>query len=156
MSSLSARASVATSGHRPRALALGETLFIEPRELVESNNQLRIAQVDVAAEERASSQRLTRLVARFADELELNEDILTYLDLAHASARLARDLDMKPVTLTAPDDNHAIDVREAGTRCSPSASWRASWRSSPTTSGSTVRRTSSSSRARTRAARRSR
>ena len=91
----------------------GETLFIEPRELVESNNQLRIAQVDVAAEERRIFQRLTRLVARFADELELNQDILTYLDLTHASARLARDLDMKPVTLTAPDDSHAIDVREA-------------------------------------------
>lgn len=91
----------------------GETLFIEPRELVEANNQFRIAQVDVAAEERRVFQRLTRLVARFADELELNQDILTYLDLTNAAARFGRELDMRPVTLTAPSDAHAVDVRNA-------------------------------------------
>jgi DNA mismatch repair protein MutS2 len=67
----------------------GQTLFIEPTELVELNNDLRLAQMEVAEEERRILLRLTGLVREKAPYLEANIDLLAYLDLTCAMARLA-------------------------------------------------------------------
>lgn len=91
----------------------GQTLFIEPRELIEPNNEYRVAQIAVADEERRILQRLTRIVARRADDLETNQDILTYLDLSFACGRLAMDLALVPVTLTQPTDEDAVRLHGA-------------------------------------------
>lgn len=70
----------------------GQTLFIEPQELIEANNELRIAQLDVDNEVRRILERLSDLVRRRGAELEANQDILVYLDLSFAAARLSDDL----------------------------------------------------------------
>lgn len=81
----------------------GQTLFIEPRELVEPNNALRMAQLDVDNEVRRILTRLSRLVYERADELEQNHDTLVYLDLTFAAAKLAVDLDASLPTLSVDD-----------------------------------------------------
>ncbi|MCB9533313.1 MAG: Smr/MutS family protein [Myxococcales bacterium] len=87
----------------------GQTLFIEPQELIEPNNELRLAQLDVDAEVHRILCRLTDLVRRRADDLESNQDILTYVDLTFACARLAVDLGC-----TLPDvTGGAIELRRA-------------------------------------------
>lgn len=88
----------------------GATLFIEPQELITLNNDFRMAQLDVENEIRRILQRLTRLVSRHVDALEDNQDLLTYIDLAWAGARLADDLDMRAPTLD-PADDGALDLR---------------------------------------------
>lgn len=67
----------------------GQTLFIEPTELVELNNELRLAQMEVAEEEHRILLRLTQLVAAHIPRLEANLDLLAYLDLTCAMARQA-------------------------------------------------------------------
>lgn len=91
----------------------GQTLFIEPRQLIEPNNAYRVAQIAVEDEVRRILRRLTQIVTRRADDLETNQDILTYLDLSFASGRMAADLRLLPVVLTEPDDTDALRVTGA-------------------------------------------
>ncbi len=70
----------------------GLTLFIEPRELIDSNNKFRIAQLDVENEERRIYRQLTSVVRRRVDDLERNHDVLVYLDLTFAAAKLGVEL----------------------------------------------------------------
>ena len=65
----------------------GQTAFIEPQDLVEINNQLRWAQIELEEEKNKILERLSGLVADHADELERNSDLLVYLDVVNASAR---------------------------------------------------------------------
>ncbi len=89
----------------------GQTLFIEPEELISHNNELRIAQLDIENEERRILERLSGIVRRRADDLDNNRDVLTYLDLTVASARLAIDLGAtEPVRC---DDGARIELRAA-------------------------------------------
>ncbi len=67
----------------------GQTIFIEPTAIVELNNDMRIAQMEVEEEERRILARLSRLVAQKADALESNEDLLIYVDLTLAMGRLS-------------------------------------------------------------------
>ena len=68
----------------------GRTAFVEPQELVEMNNQLRWAQIEVQEEERRILARLTAFVARHADALLRNTEVLAYLDLTGGIARFGR------------------------------------------------------------------
>ncbi len=86
----------------------GQTLFIEPQELIDANNDLRIAQLDVENEIRRILRRLSDMVAKRADALETNQDVLTYLDLTFAMARLCDDLHC---SLPALDDSDARTIR---------------------------------------------
>ena len=70
----------------------GQTLFIEPTELVELNNDLQIAQMEVAEEERRILSRLSDLVAREARKLAGNSGLMAYLDLTFAMSRLGIEL----------------------------------------------------------------
>jgi DNA mismatch repair protein MutS2 len=72
--------------------ASGQTIFIEPTALVEMNNDLRIAQMEVEAEERRILARLTQLVAQHGRQLEANIDLLAYIDLTVAMGKMAADL----------------------------------------------------------------
>ena len=93
--------------------ASGQTLFIEPQELVGLNNEFRVAQMDVEQEIRRILLALTSMVARQVDPLEDNQDILTYLDLSLASATLAADLRCEAPVLTDARDRAALDLRRA-------------------------------------------
>jgi len=81
----------------------GQTIFIEPTEFVELNNDLRLSQMEVADEERRILRRLSELVNKARPRLEANIDLLAYLDLTMAQGRLAIELDAyRPELATDP------------------------------------------------------
>lgn len=69
--------------------ATGQTLFVEPTELIEDNNALRAAQVQAAAEERRVLEQLSRAVGQAAEALRVNQVALVGIDAIHARLRLA-------------------------------------------------------------------
>lgn len=87
----------------------GQTAFIEPQELIELNNQLRWAQIELQEEIDRILQRLSRLAARFADELLRNIELLAYIDVVLAIARFGRSIDATIPTLT--DDT--LELKQA-------------------------------------------
>lgn len=71
----------------------GQTLFIEPDQLVDLGNQLTIAQSLVVEEERRVLRDLTEAVGRRSAELANDIDLLAEFDRLGACARLADRLD---------------------------------------------------------------
>jgi DNA mismatch repair protein MutS2 len=69
--------------------ASGSTVFVEPLEILEANNQLDRLRAEEEREVARILAQLTAQVGGVADELEANEDIFGDLDLAGASACLA-------------------------------------------------------------------
>ncbi len=78
----------------------GKTAFIEPTELVELNNQLRWAQIDLQEEIERILHKLSRLVASHAGALFRNIELLAYIDVVVASARFGRTLDASVPIIT--------------------------------------------------------
>src|SRR6267143_2094132 len=70
----------------------GQTLFIEPQELLELGNQLTIAEAGALEEELRILAELSGAVGRRAPQLERDVGTLARLDEAGAAARLADDL----------------------------------------------------------------
>lgn len=70
--------------------ATGQTLFVEPRELIEENNSLRSAQVQAAAEERRVLEQLSRGVGAAAEALRNNQGHLVAIDAIHARLLFSR------------------------------------------------------------------
>jgi DNA mismatch repair protein MutS2 len=70
----------------------GQTLFIEPTEIVELNNRLKLAECDVADEERRILTRFSGWVAEEADGFDAALAAAETLDVIAASARIADDL----------------------------------------------------------------
>ena len=71
----------------------GQTLFIEPQQLVELGNQLTIAEAGALEEEQRILHELSGAVGRRAPALEHDVEIIAVLDEAAAGGRLADDLD---------------------------------------------------------------
>ncbi len=67
----------------------GTTLFIEPEAVVEVNNQLKKAELEVGQEIRRILRELSRQVAESADSIRAGLEILARLDLAFARGRLS-------------------------------------------------------------------
>ncbi len=70
----------------------GQTLFIEPEEIVDLNNKLKLAECDVLDEERRILARFSGWVAEEADALDAGLVDAERLDVIAAAARLADDL----------------------------------------------------------------
>ncbi len=70
----------------------GQTLFVEPPQLVEDNNRLRRAQLAERAEVRRVLEALSRDIGRQADALSASLDTLVELDETLARLRLGEDL----------------------------------------------------------------
>jgi len=70
----------------------GQTLFIEPTEIVDLNNRLKLAECDVADEERRILARFSGWVAEEAPAYEQALAAAETLDVVAASARLGDDL----------------------------------------------------------------
>jgi DNA mismatch repair protein MutS2 len=66
----------------------GQTAYVEPQEIVELNNQLRWAQIELEEEEARILRRLSGMVAQAASTLRRNEDVLAYLDYLSACGQL--------------------------------------------------------------------
>ncbi|HNK43818.1 MAG TPA: endonuclease MutS2 [Pseudomonadota bacterium] len=79
--------------------ASGATVFVEPEEIIELNNRLKLAQLEVAEEERRILAELSRLVEESSPRILRNLEILAYLDLMDGAAKLASDLRASPVEL---------------------------------------------------------
>jgi DNA mismatch repair protein MutS2 len=67
----------------------GQTAYIEPSEIVELNNGLRWAQIELQEEEARILRRLSGMVASAAPALKRNEDVLAYLDYLSACGQLS-------------------------------------------------------------------
>ncbi len=72
--------------------ATGQTLFVEPREMVGINNDLMLSQMAVEREERQVLRNLSRKLADESGVIAANLDVLTQLDVVQAKARLAESM----------------------------------------------------------------
>lgn len=72
--------------------ASGATVFVEPRELVERGNRLKMAQAELEREERRILAALADLVRQYVPQMRAAAEALDHADLRGASARLAVDL----------------------------------------------------------------
>ena len=91
--------------------ASGATLFIEPLETVELNNQWRELQLDEEKEIRRILLALSALVGNNAESIVRTVEVMAYLDLVIAKARMADDMNavepiMVPFRNNMPDPNH--------------------------------------------------
>ncbi len=73
--------------------ASGQTVYIEPQEVVEANNKLLLAQADVDREIRRILARLSKQVGDHAPEIRTSQAALVELDLAVAAGHLSKELD---------------------------------------------------------------
>lgn len=69
-----------------------KTVFVEPREVVEANNKLKMAERELSAEEDRIRAELTALVRERSDWIEANARYLMGFDLLLAKARLSNAL----------------------------------------------------------------
>lgn len=79
--------------------ASGATVFLEPRELVELNNSIKVADLEVEREVRRILRDLTLLVAGQAESLQAGIEVLTTLDCIQAKAVFSRRIKANPVAL---------------------------------------------------------
>ncbi len=90
--------------------ASGATIFVEPRELVERGNRLKMAQAELEREERRILAALSDLVRQYVPQLRAAAQALDHADLRGASAKLAVDLGAEFVELSAEP---RISLRDA-------------------------------------------
>lgn len=72
--------------------ASGQTLFMEPRAVVEMNNTLQQAFLKEQTEIERILRKISQEIAEYADEILTNIDVLTTLDCIYARAKLARNM----------------------------------------------------------------
>lgn len=90
--------------------ASGQTLYIEPQNVVEINNRLRQAQIEERQEVRRVLAELSALIAPYRKEIANNERLLGHLDFVNAKARLAKKMH---ATLPVLNDDGLINLRQA-------------------------------------------
>ena len=81
--------------------ASGATVFIEPRELVELNNSIKVADLEIEREVRRILRELSALVAAQSEVVLAGIDALAVLDGISARALFGRQLKAHPVWLNA-------------------------------------------------------
>ena len=79
--------------------ASGATVFLEPRELVELNNSIKVADLEIAREVRRILRELSALVATQSEVILAGLDTLAVLDGISARALFGRQLKAHPVGL---------------------------------------------------------
>ena len=90
--------------------ASGQTLYIEPQNVVEINNRLLQAQIEERQEVRRVLAELSALIAPYRKEIANNERLLGHLDFVNAKARLAKKMH---ATLPVLNDDGLINLRQA-------------------------------------------
>ncbi len=79
--------------------ASGATVFLEPRELVELNNSIKVTDLEIEREVHRILRELTALVASKADEFTQGIEVLAECDVIKAKAEMSRRLKCNPVVL---------------------------------------------------------
>lgn len=77
----------------------GATVFLEPRELVELNNSIKVADLEIEREVQRILRELTALVASKVAEIEQGIEVLADCDVIRAKAEMSRRLKCHPVVL---------------------------------------------------------
>lgn len=90
--------------------ASGATVFLEPRELVELNNSIKVAELEIEREVRRILRELSTAVAEQEPAIERVLDVLAALDCIGAKAALSRLVKGKSVSL---NDCGRIVLRQA-------------------------------------------
>ncbi|WP_251547180.1 endonuclease MutS2 [Limosilactobacillus caecicola] len=90
--------------------ASGQTLYIEPQNVVEINNRLRQAQIEERQEVRRVLAELSGLIAPHREEIANNERLLGHLDFVNAKAQLANEM---AATLPIINDTGIINLKKA-------------------------------------------
>ncbi len=80
--------------------ASGQTVFIEPMEVVEANNRLRELELAEAAEIARILHSFSEKIREYREQLEGDLEILTELDLIFAKASLASSMKASPPVIT--------------------------------------------------------
>jgi DNA mismatch repair protein MutS2 len=79
----------------------GETVFVEPTALVDLNNRLKVAEIEIRRESRRILEELAAAIADAAPLLRDDREALTRLDVVCAAARLSQAYDGKAVEIVA-------------------------------------------------------
>jgi len=79
--------------------ASGATIFLEPRELVELNNSIKVADLEVEREVQRILRELTSVVASRAEDISRGIEVLAECDVVRAKAEMSRRLKCSPVVL---------------------------------------------------------
>ena len=90
--------------------ASGATVFLEPRELIELNNSIKVADLEIEREVRRILRELSSLIATQSEALLAGLDALTLLDCISARASFGLQLKAHPVTL---NDKGRIQLLQA-------------------------------------------
>lgn len=77
----------------------GATVFLEPRELVELNNSIKVADLEIEREVQRILRELTALVASRAGDIGQGMAVLADCDVIRAKAEMSRRLKCRPVVL---------------------------------------------------------
>ena len=77
----------------------GATVFLEPRELVELNNSIKVADLEIEREVQRILRELTALVASKTEEIGQGIGVLAECDVIRAKAEMSRRLKCHPVVL---------------------------------------------------------
>src|SRR6185437_14306424 len=94
----------------------GQTVYLEPMETVEQNNELARLLDDEQAEIHQILVAMTRAVAQHAGPLTLGAEILSELDAHQSIALFAHELEcVRPVFINAPDANAQTTEGESPT-----------------------------------------
>jgi DNA mismatch repair protein MutS2 len=86
----------------------GETVFVEPTALVELNNRLKVAEIEIRRESRRILEELAGEVSQAAEGLRQDREILCRLDVLAAAARLSVAYDGAPVEIV---DEPIVDLQ---------------------------------------------
>ncbi len=79
--------------------ASGATVFLEPRELVELNNSIKVADLEIEREVQRILRELTALVASKSEDIGQGIEALAECDVIRAKAEMSRRLKCHPVVL---------------------------------------------------------
>jgi DNA mismatch repair protein MutS2 len=89
----------------------GQTLFIEPTQIIPLNNQLKINKLKVEQEKFRILQALTLQIMGHWEQLEENLRVLTQLDLIHAKARLAKLMQAQKCAMNVDGTVNLLEAR---------------------------------------------
>jgi DNA mismatch repair protein MutS2 len=90
--------------------ASGATVFLEPRELVELNNSIKVADLEIEREVRRILRELTARIASGSEDIEKGIEALAECDAVRARAELSRRLTCTPVAI---NDRGCIALKQA-------------------------------------------
>ena len=90
--------------------ASGQTLYIEPGDVVDANNRLKQAQIEERQEMIRVLAELSRLIAPYRHDIQNNAVILGHLDFVNAKAKLAQH---QQASLPLVDQHNRINLRQA-------------------------------------------